>query len=416
MKLLINLCGHDGIISHYNGVGTMCIKYIKTFTKVLNDLNIDYDLNLFTPLYNETSFGYNKIIEEKHLNLKNIKIYKIDNNSNGEINYGKLENWRELCKNTAKVINEIKCEKYDQILTIYNDTPFACLANHLNKKDNHKTVLILHSTIKIHEIDSAIEDSEKFYDDRLKWENDAIEFINNNDNAYMGVVGEYIKNHLIKEYNLNKKKVIKIYNGELFDKEEIKYSPENKKLFTKISNLDNIILSFGRAEPYKNLHSTFLIGKELKIKPVVIGQLYYKEQPIAKEYKKIAKETNGILYIDPPFDYAKYILNNYNKNIICLIPSKKEIQGLIINEIRKLNKDNVLIVANNINGLKEQIKDKYDGLLIDTNDIERSTKKIKKYFNKNKMKKLNKNAQKTLYKKYNFYKNIRNFIKEMIGV
>ena len=274
----------------------------------------------------------------------------------------------------------------------------------------------MHSTIKIHEIDSAIENSEKFYNDRLEWENKAVNFINKTNNCYMGVLGDFIKNHLIKEYKLKRNKIKKLFNGELFDDEIIEYSNENKKLFKKIEKLDSIILSFGRAEPYKNLESTFVIGRELKIKPVVIGQLYYKNQPIAKRYKKIAKKTNGLVFIDPPFDFAKYILKNYKKDMICLIPSKKEIQGLIINEIRKLNRNNILIVANNINGLKEQIKDKYDGILINTDDIKSSTKKINKYFNKKEMQRLNKNSQRTLYEKYDFYNNVKIFIKEMIGV
>lgn len=414
MKLLINLCGHDGIISHYNGVGTMCMRYIKTFTKVLSDLNIDYDLNLFTPCYNKDSFGYNDIVEKQHKKLNNTKIYKVSNGSNGTINYGTIHNWKELCKNTANIINSLKLNNYDKVITIYNDTPFACLANYLNIKDNHITVSILHSTIKIHEVDSAIENSEIFYNERLNWENEAINFINNSKNSYMGVIGEFITEHLIKEYNLNPKKILKLYNGELLEIEKYNYSKECKKLFLKIKDLDSIILSFGRAEKYKNLSATFKIGKALNIKPVVIAQLYYKEQPIMLEYKKDAEKYGGILYINPPFDFAKYLLNNFKKNIICLLPSKKEIQGLIINEIRKLNKKNILIVANNINGLKEQIEDGYDGIIVDVDNIEESSKKIKKYDDEEKIKELNENSQKTLNLKFNFYKNVKNFILEIL--
>ena len=48
MKLLINLCGHDGIISHYAGVGTIVKRYIEVIRKILDDKKIDYHLNLFT--------------------------------------------------------------------------------------------------------------------------------------------------------------------------------------------------------------------------------------------------------------------------------------------------------------------------------------------------------------------------------
>ena len=410
MKLLINLCGHDGIISHYNGVGTMLQRYILTLHRILEELNIDYDLNLFTPVYNEDSFGYNGNVEKKHKKMKNTSIYQISNGSDGKINYGTIDNWKQLCENTSKIINSFDKDKYDKILTIYNDTPFACLANYLNIEDNHKTVLILHSTIKIHEIDSAIENSELFYNDRLEWEYGAVRFINQNKNSFMGVIGEFITKHLIEEYNLEYQKIINIYNGELSDKEEKEFSTESKILYNKIKNEENIILAFGRAEKYKNLAVTFEIGKKLGITPVVITQLYYKDQPIAKEYKMVAKENNGILYIDPPFDFAKYILNNFEKNMICLIPSKREVQGLIVNEIRKLNKPNILIVSNGICGLKEQIQDGYDGIVVDLDDLNESLIKIKKYFNSQSMREMNFNSQKTLYSKFNLYDNVKKFI------
>ena len=36
MKLLINLCAHDGIISHYAGVGTIVRRYIEAILKMVN--------------------------------------------------------------------------------------------------------------------------------------------------------------------------------------------------------------------------------------------------------------------------------------------------------------------------------------------------------------------------------------------
>ena len=60
MKLLVNLCAHDGIISHYAGVGTIVKRYIEAFTTILNKKNIDYDLNLFTPEYYAGCFGYSE--------------------------------------------------------------------------------------------------------------------------------------------------------------------------------------------------------------------------------------------------------------------------------------------------------------------------------------------------------------------
>ena len=37
MKLLVNLCAHDGIISHYEGVGTIVRRYVEVIRKILSD-------------------------------------------------------------------------------------------------------------------------------------------------------------------------------------------------------------------------------------------------------------------------------------------------------------------------------------------------------------------------------------------
>lgn len=416
MKLLINLCAHDGIISHYTGVGTMVKRYILSFIKILNNKNISYHINLITPAYNIDSFGYSKSTHDFHKRLKNTSIIEISNGSNGTINYGTPTHWKELCKNTADFINSIDSSSYDKILTIYNDTPFVTLSSYLNYNINHKKVWIPHSTIKIHEVDSAIPNSHELYNTRLDMEQSAIDYINQDNTSYLGGIGNFIIEHLTTEYHLNKDKVVRITNGELLDELLIPSSiEENINLFNKIKDYNQIVLSFGRAEEYKNLTSTFYLGKALNIPTVVITQSYYKEQPILKEYQELANKTNNHLFIDPPFNFAKYILHNFNKPIILVIPSKKEIMGLIINEIRKLNKDNILIVSNNIDGLKEQITDKYDGLLIDISNIESSKNKVLEFFNQEKMSFLNHNAQITLKTKYDFLKNSNDFINEMLG-
>ena len=46
MKLLVNLCAHDGIISHYAGVGTIVRRYVEVIRKILSEKNINYHLNV----------------------------------------------------------------------------------------------------------------------------------------------------------------------------------------------------------------------------------------------------------------------------------------------------------------------------------------------------------------------------------
>lgn len=406
MKLLINLCAHDGIISHYTGVGTIVDRYIQTFNYILSKKkNIEYKLNLITPEYSKDSFGYSSIYDKNHRKIKNAEIVQISNGSNGKVNYGTIAHWKSLCKNTKEYIDSISFDDYDLVLTICNDTPFAYLNNIIKNASNHYKVWIPHSTGKIHKVDSAIKDSEKMLNSRIEWEYNAINYINTTNNCYLAGTSQYISKHLIKEYNLDKNKLIYFINGELLSKNT--FYEENEKmqeLFRKIEHEKNIIFSFGRAEEYKNLDACMYLGKKLNMKSVVIAQPYFDGQPIIEDYKNIAKQTNTILFIDVPFDFPFYILNHFKNNMIMLIPSKKEIFGLIINQVRKLNKNNILIVANDIGGLHEQINDCYDGILVNLNNMDESANKIRKYFNKDDLITFNKKSQQKLKNSYNFEK------------
>lgn len=415
MKLLINICGHDGIESIYAGVGTIVKRYIKSTQIVLNKRKVDYDINLFTPKYNKNSFGYDEKIKKYHQSLENVNLYEIENGSNGNINYGTIDNWSKLCKNTAKIINEIDINCYDQIITIANDTPFAGLLKKLKSSIKHKKVWIPHSTVKIHEVDSAVEDKGNAYNERLLWEEDCINFINEDYNSYLGSTGRYIEKHLFDEYNLKKSKSIFIPNGEIIEEERIyDESIECKKLFNDLKDKTGLIISFGRAEEYKNLDCAVYLGDLLDLTSVIITKPYYKDQPILKKYESLKNNHDFYLYYDVPFEFPHYIINHFNKPMIVLIPSKKEIVGLIINEIRKMNKSNVLIVANDIGGLSEQINDGEDGVLVNLENISESAHKIKKYFNEKDIKRINDNSQKTLNTKYNFQKNMDIFYSKLI--
>lgn len=417
MKLLINICAHDGIVSHYTGVGTIVKRYIEAFSNVLKKTKIEYTMNLFTPEYWKTSFGYSETTEKVHSIIERTKIFMISNGTDGKVNYGTIKEWRLLSQNTAHLINSlIADENYDFIITIANDTPYAGLLELLNNNENHKKVWIPHSTVKIHRVDSAVEGSEKMFEERLKWEEDAIEFINKNANSFIGSTGNYIHEHLVSEYNLNPQKAIFVINGEIMSRETVyEETDEMKSLFDEIKDYDSMVLSFARAEEYKNLEATMHLGKELGIKPVVIAQSYFPGQPIIKQYETTASNTGAKLFIDVPFHFPQYILKHYAKPLVMLIPSKKEIVGLIVNETRKLNKDNVLVVANDIGGLHEQIEDGKDGVLVDLENIVGSADKISKYLNIDSIREMNASAQARLKEMYDFEKICTAFLKTLLG-
>ena len=136
MKLLINLCAHDGIISHYAGVGTIVRRYIEAILKMVNDQNIDYTLNLYTLEFNNDSMGYNKEILQYHKSLKNTNVFIVSNGTNGISSFGNIYNWKIASRNTANAINAIKFDDYDYVVTLCNDTPFALLSTFIKESNN----------------------------------------------------------------------------------------------------------------------------------------------------------------------------------------------------------------------------------------------------------------------------------------
>lgn len=411
MKLLINLCAQDGIISHNSGVGTIVKRYIRLLDRILTDNKIDYHINLFTPEYKKNGFGYSEDTYKKNINF-NHTIFEISNGSEGKKFFGNIDNWRIISKNISDIINNIDFNEYDKVLTILNDPTFNDVLYLTKNHLNHIKVLIPHSTAKIYGLNAN--DIETIT--RIEWEQKAFNYINNNNNCYVAATGKTIKRHFINEYNCNKNKILDLINGEILEEKTIyEETKRMKELFSYIENNDELVISFGRPEKYKNLTSAMKLGKQLNKTTIIITQEYFKGMNIIEEYKKEACANKSLLYINEPFMFPQYILNHFKGKIIVIIPSEKEIVGLIINEVRKMNKSNILIVANDISPFRDQISDLNDGILVDINNITESALKITKYFDDVLLKKMNNNSQKRLRKDFDLRNNLYMFLKKIIG-
>ncbi len=152
------------------------------------------------------------------------------------------------------------------------------------------------------------------------------------------------------------------------------------------------------------------LGAEIGAKGVVIAQSYSNKHPILKQYRECSKKCNSLLFIDPPFNFPEYILHHFKGKIVLLVPSEREIMGLIINEVRKLNKNNILIVAIDIESFSEQITDAEDGVIVDLKDIKQSAEKVKKFLNHKNIKRMNRNSQERLKRDYDMRKILGEFL------
>lgn len=414
MKLLINICAQDGVVSHNSGVGTMVKRYIDSFIRFFKKNCIEYKINLISPEYHENGFGYSAITKEENENLANVSIYQFPNGSNGKKFFGNINNWEIICSHVSKFINNIDYNEYDAMITILNDTTFAKVMMETNDSDKHIKVWIPHSTAKIHNAE-LVSVLDKDTMNRIDWESNVIKYINKTDNCYLGSVGKFIGEHLISEYNLSESKLVKFYNGEILYKESFYEEFEkSRQLFEGLNKKGDILLSFGRPEKYKNLDGAIKLADELGLHGVIITQEYYSNMPYVNYLKDLAQEHDIELYVNAPFHFPQYIIKHFTGKIVMLVPSKKEIAGLLVNEIRRFNKSNILLVANDVDGINEQIEDGVDGILVNLENIQESALKVKKMFNDNSILNLNKGAQERLKKDYDFYKNCLDFFKAIL--
>lgn len=422
MKYLINIYAHDGIVSHYTGVGSIVRRYIRAFESIAHDSSHSNEImiNLITPEYNENSFGFSHIY--KQMNQESIeklggKIYQVSNGTNGAVNYGVVAQWETLCKNSASIARLLNSEEYDARLDIFNDTPFAQLACYFDEPDERTArVWVPHSTILLHGGDSALKDKQAHYaNERYIWESTAITYINEHPRCFVGSIGKDFSKHLVRDYGLLECKTIALINGVLPTSDDTQvYNEECRKLLTKIDKHKPILISYARAEPYKNLEYTMKIGEQLKdqMQTIVIAQSYFPEQPILEEYRRLARQTGTYLFVDPPFSFPQYLLTMCSQPKVLLVPSHREAMGLIINEVRSRNDPSILVVANNVDGLNEQINDGYDGILIDAaGDVTQAVKKISEYCSPERMERLCAQSRTTLVSKYDLMKNVDDFLR-----
>lgn len=425
MKYLLNLCGHDGIASHYNGVGSM----VERYAEVLNSFDVgdnELTLNLITPEYHADSFAFSSSQYERSSAIArahNGGVYMVSNGTSAAANYGDIPQWQELCENTALLIKQLSAnQSYDYVINLYNDTPFAGLANYI-KEEGMINVWIPHSTVKIHGVDSAMEDGAgtAYYNRRLLWEEEAIDGINRRSLCYVGMVGLFIEHHLVNEYGLSKEKVLRVHNGIFTNQRQQPAEPTEalSNCLDRIHPDKPIILSYARAEEYKNLEYTMRLGAQLhqEFQTVVIAQSYFPTQPILDHYRELAASTGTTLFIDPPFTLPKAILQLQRPTVV-LVPSHKEIMGLIVNEIRAHNNPDLLIVANDVPGLNEQINDGEDGVLIDVSlqKIHDAAVKICHYFTPEMRERLRSNGITRIANDYNIVYNFNQFLHTILSL
>ncbi|HET8670684.1 MAG TPA: hypothetical protein VFM05_08690, partial [Candidatus Saccharimonadales bacterium] len=267
-KLAVVYLAHDGFASLYSGVGTVARDFLLSFPDVSHQLRKKYpdvDLTLYvgTMKYNETSFALS--VETRNATQQfisehdNMYFVELHNGSAAQDAYGVFENWRYASISAATFLYTIAGD-FDEVLAVCVDTPFVQVANRFldtySDIGNVQFIWLPQSTVKIHGYgmsSSADQQGEAYIKQRYDWEKGVITLANHDKRVRIGCVGQFMKEHLVKDYQAAPEVLIDLHNSLYMERlrKNVHTQTEIRDFLREHSiPLDRpILFSFGRAEP-----------------------------------------------------------------------------------------------------------------------------------------------------------------------
>lgn len=146
---------------------------------------------------------------------------------------------------------------------------------------------------------------------------------------------------------------------------------------------ERVILFFGFIREYKGLdtllHTVALLKDEMNIAVVVAGEFYSDEEKYKKIIRENGLENNVKLYNDfiPTNDVKKY----FSCADVVVLPYKSATQSGIVQIANNFGKP---IIATNVGGLGEVIKDGYNGYLVEKENPGALADAVRKFYNEGK--------------------------------
>ncbi|MBU4502364.1 MAG: glycosyltransferase [Nanoarchaeota archaeon] len=423
---------HDGISSLYTGVGTSGRDICLSMQEIRRSLNSSgYDVIFFpgTIRYTKEFHGYSLEVRDlvsKIAQTFGTEIIEVENGSGGTLSYGNVNYWIEASKNAAKEIDNISAA-HDYVIALSSDTPFAGVAQRTTA-NNITHVWIPRSTAKIHS-DFKLREEDgsmgEFMETRVAWEDSAIKHANDNSNAYIGYIGEFVKNHLVSEYAVKEEALIEMRIGLYYPRLDTYKKAQGEikaKLIEKSIPINkNLLVSFARTEHYKGLDLVLKLGGYLEEKynlvTVILTVPYSMDDPyirtlenIREAYTKDAQILYGHDFITP-----HYLMQWENTRIIAVL-SRQEPTGLVPNECRYYKNPNAQLLISNKDGLPERVTDGVDGFICDIDNMENIKEKAEEVvrLSKEKKEQICTNGYQTVTERYDLPTNMENMLKTLL--
>lgn len=407
-KIAIVYMAHDGFTSLYTGVGSVARDFLLSFPHVHKNLksvfkNYSFDLYATTIKYDKNCFGFSEKLKKETLDFikknKNIHLIELLNGSNADESYATIKYWKFASISGATFIYTLLL-KYNQVIVIAVDTPFAQVANYFFKQYRFKNVKIIwlpQSTVLIHRKKES--ELNVFEKERYQWEKETVTLAAKNRQVFIGCVGSFMKRHLMRDYSAKPSRMINLNNGlDLKRLENNKVSQKTAENLLKDLNVPTdrpILFSFGRSEEYKGLDLVVANSLELIDKYkyyVLIFCSPYPDKDGTTTLKKLkfleAKRKKDIkVYVTHDFSLPHYIMQWRRTNILAIL-SRAEPSGLIPIESRYYNNPSLTLLVSNVGGLLDQVENNKDGFItkLDPNSIKKSLNNINMLSRQNKRK------------------------------
>lgn len=406
---------YDGYYNFTSGIGTQTktfLKGIDAYHEKYADVYGDFEINLIVPEYDNSVYGYN----EKDIEFANIiisrfggKVYTCDSSLDKEgSDFWTVANWDKISTSASSIILK-ESKKYNKVIVITVDPPFLHVPKHLaiNNKESLgiKSVILMYTSTYIHD--------EKILKDRLVWEQEGLLSAKDNCNIKIGDVCNYMREHLIKNYNINPESFVPYHSSLFLEDTDFYQMTQENILSVLIKNnipLDkNIVFSFGRTSWVKGfdtlLESFALINCNthlvLLVTPFVEGGV--------EEYETIIRDKNISCTLITEFTRELPIaLSQYGKCKIVVCPSRREPFSNIPLEVGLWTKNNgAVVLASDIGGFPQQIIDNKNGFLFKVDNPDDLAQKILDILklSDNELSNVRKEAYKKVINERDFYKN-----------
>lgn len=428
-QIAIYLFSYDGITSWCCGVGTVTRHFIHSMPVVAEYLQEhDFETIFYagTPFYDpECSWYRPEMLDQTQEICKSLSgdvLYQL-NGTEGDDMYIDLEQWKATSVGAANIVINY-FQKHDINIVFTNDPPFcgvsSFLFRQLSKFKGNKPIVVWmpHSTGLIHEKNTN--------EIRYNWEKQAVGDTNNHKECFVGYVNNFMKTHLLNDYQASLENLVSLTNGlPLF--EELN-TPNPQEILEKygLPSDQDIIFATGRAAKYKGfqyLVKAFAESQKDHTAKLVLLVTTFATSQTEGSYQEIVRlfeelQVRGqIIHEFLPQEELRAIFRLPNVKSV-VVPSLAEPFGMIPLEVRHWCNDNgPVLICSEVDGLQELIDHGEDGFLVDVENTSQFAQTITHVVNMSVEEKKDfwLKGKEKLQRKYNLPKNIAECVLDVVS-